>query len=207
MGWLYMSRGGMGEHASPKTYLDAQFTYDCPGTDETPARKCRVVQSVYTGRVYYGAIEPFGVDGKPVCVTAVICLVRWNPSAKDGMIFGYKDMGESCGPCEAACPRSVLECLTSTSHPYALDWRRRCYRRLGLKERKIEDGDLIRFPCPLEFSDGSKLAEFLVSKQGRKIVLSAPDGRGRYTISRLLEKPFEIVRKPKVRKTIFPAVS
>ena len=28
MGWLSMQRGHMGGHATPKAYLDAQFTYD-----------------------------------------------------------------------------------------------------------------------------------------------------------------------------------
>ena len=28
MGWLYMSRGSLGGHASASAYLDAQFTYE-----------------------------------------------------------------------------------------------------------------------------------------------------------------------------------
>lgn len=204
MGWLYMTRGGMGEHGSPKAYLDAQFTYDHPAKGDTPPRKCRVVKSVYTGSTYYAAIEPYGEDGEPLCVTAVICLVRWNPKAADGMILGYKNMGESCGPCEAACPRSVLELLSQTNHPYALDWRRRCYRTLRLTERKLEDGDLIRFASAMRFNDGSEHSEFRVKKEGRKVVLTPPDGGTRYRISRLMERAFDIIRPPKLAKTVFP---
>lgn len=207
MGWLFMTRAGMGAYTTPKAYLDAQFTYDHEATADAPRRKCRVIKSVYSASTYYAAIEPYDENGEPVCVTAAICLVRWNPKASDDMIFGYKDMGETSGPVEAACPRSVLELLSPTDHPWALDWRRRCYRLLHLTERKIDDGDLIKFPSALGFTDGSKHQDFRVRKEGRKTVLTLPDGRGRYRISRLMEKPFEIIRQPRVAKTYFPSAS
>jgi hypothetical protein len=74
-----------------------------------------------------------------------------------------------------------------------------------MKERKVEDGDLIRFPSPMRFTDGSEHCEFRVRKEGRKTVLTLPDGRGRFSISRLFERPFETIRKPKVTRTFFPS--
>lgn len=133
-----------------------------------------------------------------------ICLVRWNPKAADGLIFGYKDMDEQSGPVEANCPRSILELLTSSSHPYALDWRNRCYAMLRLKERKVADGDILRLPEPLRFTDGSEHREFRVSKRGSKIELRTPDGFGAYRISRLMERRFEIIRPARRIKTFFP---
>ena len=207
MGWLTMTRMGMGPHETPKDYLDAQLTYERPEDGDNPFRGLRVLKSVYSGNVYYAAAERYDANGVRLYVTAIVCLVRWNPNAADGQIFGYKDMDEDMGPCEATCPRSVLELLTSTSHPWALDWRRRCYRWLRLKERKIEDGDLIRFPSAMRFSDGSEHAESRVRKEGRKTVLTLPDGRGRYRVGRLMEKSFQIVRQPKVARTFFPAAT
>ena len=207
MGWLTMTRKGMGPHDTPKAYLDAQLTYERKATTETPFQGLRVLKSVYSGSTYYAAVERYDEAGNRIYVTAIVCLVRWNPKASDGQVFGYKDMDEEMGPCEASCPRSVLELLSSSTNPHALDWRRRCYRWLRLKERKIEDGDLIRFPSAMRFTDGSEHCEFRVRKEGRKTVLTLPDGRGRFTISRLFERPFETIRAPKVAKTFFPSAS
>jgi hypothetical protein len=59
-------------------------------------------------------------------VTALVCLVRYHPHNCGGYIFGYKDMDESMGPCEAACPPAILDLLTPTDRPYAVAWRERC---------------------------------------------------------------------------------
>ena len=113
-------------------------------------------------------------------------------------------LDEQSGPVEANCPRSILELLTSSSHPYALDWRNRCYAMLRLKERKVADGDILRLPEPLRFTDGSEHREFRVSKRGSKIELRTPDGFGAYRISRLMERRFEIIRPARRIKTFFP---
>ncbi|WP_179506752.1 MULTISPECIES: DUF6927 domain-containing protein [unclassified Sphingomonas] len=205
MGWLYMHRTGMGGHETPKAYLDDQLTYEHEASEDAPFRGCRVLKSVFTGSTYYAAVERYGEDRERLYVTAVICLVRWNPNAADGLIFGYKDMDEQSGPVEANCPRSILELLTSSSHPYALDWRNRCYAMLRLKERKVADGDILRLPEPLRFTDGSEHREFRVSKRGNKIELRTPDGVGAYRISRLMERRFEVIRPARKIKTFFPA--
>lgn len=204
MGWLYMHRAGMGGHETPKAYLDDQLTYEREACEDAPFRGCRVLKSVFTGSTYYAAVERYGEDRERLYVTAVICLVRWNPKAADGLIFGYKDMDEQSGPVEANCPRSILELLTSSSHPYALDWRNRCYAMLRLKERKVADGDILRLPEPLRFTDGSEHREFRVSKRGSKIELRTSDGFGAYRISRLMERRFEIIRPARRIKTFFP---
>lgn len=114
MGWLYMHRAGMGGHETPKAYLDDQLTYEREACEDAPFRGCRVLKSVFTGSTYYAAVERYGEDRERLYVTAVICLVHWNPKAADGLIFGYKDMDEQSGPVEANCPRSILELLTSS---------------------------------------------------------------------------------------------
>ncbi len=101
MGWLSMPLSSMHPHSTPKAYLDAQLTYerviDEPAEAEgeggpLPSRKgLRVIaSSCLRNKVYYAAVAPTtdGVDGP---VFAVVCLVRWNPRAKDGYVFAYKD--------------------------------------------------------------------------------------------------------------------
>lgn len=203
MGWLSMPLASMGGHTSPKHYLDAQFTYERPATPEHPSHGYRVLESACPGnRVYYAALQRFD-DGAPGEVTAVVCLVRWNPRAKDGFVFAYKDMSESMGPHEADCPLRVLERLTSTNDPVSLDWRRRCFATIRRRSRKLPDGALIRFSEPIAFSDSTRHELMRVRRQGTRIILTSSDGNGRYRVSNLLDRKFEIVRERKVVKTIF----
>ena len=65
-------------------------------------------------------------------------------------------------------PESVLELLTPTSHPWALDWRRRCYRLLALKGRRLGDGDLIRFPAIMRLATAANIASFDFGGEGRR---------------------------------------
>jgi hypothetical protein len=203
MGWLSMPLASMGGHTSPKQYLDAQFTFERAATDDQPAHGYRVLESACSGnRVYYAAVQSIA-EGVPGEVTAVVCPVRWNPKAADGFVFAYKDMSESMGPHEADCPLRVLERLTSTDNPVALDWRRRCFATIRRRSRKLPDGTLIRFPEPIAFGDATRHQLMRVLRQGNRIVLTRSDGGGRYRVSNLLDRKFEIVRERKISPTIF----
>lgn len=86
MGWLYMR--SLGPHPGPRQYLDAQFTF------ERPEARCRVLRSALLRlRTYYAAVERIGADGERR-VSALVCLVRYNPNDREGYAFGYKDMDE-----------------------------------------------------------------------------------------------------------------
>lgn len=202
MGWLYMPRSSMGGNPSAKAYLDAQFTYERPLEDGS-SHGLKVLASACPGnRVYYAATQ-VTTDGKPGEVFAIVCLVRWNPRDKEGFVFGYKDMEESMGPHEADCPARILDLLTSTDKEYALDWRQRCRANLERRARKLADGDRIRLPEPMKFTDGHVGQEFIVTKRGRKTVLRDPDTGGFYRISRLMQRAWAVVPVIKVHKTVF----
>ena len=197
-----MSRASLGGHTSAKSYLDAQFTYDRP-QDDGSSHGLKVLASACPGnRVYYAATQVI-TDGKPGEVFAIVCLVRWNPHDKEGFILGYKDMEESMGPHEADCPARILDLLTSTDKQYALDWRARCRANHERRTRKLADGDRIRLPEPMKFTDGHVGQEFIVSKRGRRTVLRDPETGGHYRISRLMERAWSIVRVTKVHNTLF----
>ena len=204
MGWLTMTRGHMGSHTTPKAYLDAQFTYE--RKDESAATKgLRVLRSAYVDRIYYAACEPYSrQDGTETAepVFAVVCLTRWTPNARDGHVFGYKNMTEHSGPNEARCPEAILTLLGSTSHEYALDWRRRCLITLERRRRTIAHGDRIRLASKLRFSDGFEGDEFMIEKRARRIVLVAPHG-GRYQISRLSERDWTVIPATKIHAPVF----
>ena len=202
MGWLSMPRSSMGGHATPKAYLDAQFTYARTLEDDSIKALRVLASSCLRNQVYYAAVEP-STNGIAEPVFAIVCLVRWNPRAKDGEVFAYKDMSEDMGPCEAECPARILELLGPTDSEYALDWRRRCHANLSRRGRPIADGMRIRLDQPLTFSDGHEGAEFIVEKNGRSLRLLDPDSRRRYRIGRFAERNWSVVPETRVHRTLF----
>jgi len=159
MGWLYMR--GLSGYDSPRSYLDNQFTYS------NEDRRCTVLASALVRmKVYYAAVERVAADGDTI-VFAVVCLVNYNPRASDGYTFGFKDMDETVGPYEADCPKDILDLLTPTDYPHAIDWRERC--RAALAAREVTNakptprpGQTIIFDIPLELSNGMLVDRFIV---------------------------------------------
>ena len=109
MGWLFMR--SLGGHATPKAYLDDQFSY---ARDDHRSRV--LVSGLVAMRTYYAAVEQITVSTGARQVWALVCLVRYNRRDREGFIFGYKDMAESMGPYEDACPARVLDQLTATDN-------------------------------------------------------------------------------------------
>jgi hypothetical protein len=133
MGWLYMTN--LKGHKTPKAYLDDQFTFAGEHAD------LRVLRSALVHmKRYYVAVERTDENGKRH-VFAVVCLVNYNLRAKEGFIFGYKDMDESMGPCETDCPAAILDLLTETNSEWAKQWRERCRKRLQKKDAGCRRND------------------------------------------------------------------
>ena len=172
MGWLFMN--SMGRFASPKAYLEDQFTYP------TDTRTSRILRSALVGMsTWYGACEQIDKSTGAREVFAIVCLVKYNPRSKDGHVFGYKDMTEHMGPCEASCPAAILDLLTQTDDEHALDWRKRCRKAIEQSRRAVlQDGDLIVFAQEISFTDGQKSRRFRVAKRGRRTVFQIPGPNG-----------------------------
>lgn len=204
MGWLTMTRAGMGAHATAKAYLDAQLTYERESDAETVSG-LRVLKSAIVNHVYYAAAEPYARRGETEtreAPFAIVCLTRWNPRAADGHVFGYKDMDESCGPNEANCPESILALLGPTTHEFALDWRRRCLAVLERRKRQVKHGDKVKLAGTMRFTDGYEGDEFTICRAGNRITLIAPGG-GRYRISRFRERDWTIIPQTRIHAPIF----
>ena len=195
MGWTTMPLSSMGGHATAKAYLDAQFTYQRPQGDGSSRGLKVLASSCPQNRVYYAAAQVLA-DGVGREVVAIVCLVRWNPRDREGYVFGYKDMDETMGPCEASCPQAILDLLTPTENERALAWRARCLANLQRRRRKLVDGDRIRLPEPIRFSDGHVGSEFIVEKRGRRIILRDPGRRAGYQLPGLMERAWSVVPSP-----------
>ncbi len=195
MGWLFMTRGGMAPFAAPKAYLDNQCTYP-PDPGKGRASGLRVLKSTVRSSAYYAACQSYDADGPPETF-AIICLIRWNPGARSGEEFGYKDMTETMGPYKYDCPASILDLLGPPGNDYAAQWRGRCRQRHALtSRRKPRPGDTLVLPEPLTFSDGKAERSFRVTQSGKKTVLRrASDGAG-VRISGLMTRAWTIVPAP-----------
>jgi hypothetical protein len=182
MGWLYMQ--SLKGHSGPKQYFDAQCTFSRP---EVTSRVLR--SALVNMRVYYAAVEIIR-PGAERTVFAAVCLVRYNPRDREGYIFGYKDMDETVGPNESACPAAILNLLTPTEFPYAKAWRQRCREHLTAR-RKLSSkpsprpGQTIVFDQPVAFQNGCSFDRFEVAsnpRSHRTVLFREPQSGGLYRI-------------------------
>lgn len=188
MGWLFLNPHPL----TPKQYLDAQFSYD-PNHDRGRSQSLRILKSALRGTTYYAACELKDAD-KPAAVTAVICNVKINPTARDGLTFGYKDMTENMGPYNYDCPASVLDLLTPTDNAYANEWRSKCRANLALTSRpRPKPGDTIIMPEPMTFTDGIGDRVFTVTPHRKGIALRRKTDNQLVTIARLMSRPWKII--------------
>ena len=193
MGWLFMT--SLGGHATPRAYLDHQFTY------ERPNHRSKVLRSAMIGmRTYYAAVEHIRHETGERDVFALICLVRYNPHDREGYIFGYKDMEESMGPCESDCPAAILDLLTPTTSQNALEWRQNCRARAAARRAKAakpspRPGQTIIFDQPLTFGNGVTVSEMQViaNPRGGPALYTVPGHYGIYRVSNVKRRDYRLV--------------
>ncbi len=111
MGWLFMR--DMGGYATPRAYLDNQFTY---ARDD---HRLTVLASSMVGSTYYAACERIEANGDRQ-VFAVVCLTKHkHRRARRMHVFGYKDMTENVGPDRKRLPRRDPRRADRTDSEYA----------------------------------------------------------------------------------------
>ena len=196
MGWLYMR--DLGRFATPRAYLDDQFTY------VRDDHRLTVLASSMVGTTYYAACERVESGGDR-CVFAVICLTRRNSGARDGCTFGYKDMSEDMGPHESTCPASILDRLSPTESDYARAWRARCrenlaQQRLSAAKPTPRPGQIIIFDEALTFSDGQARDRFEVvaNSKGKQPRFRDPASRAICRIPGVKRRAYRLVN-PAIR--------
>lgn len=198
MGWLFMR--DMGGYATPRSYLDNQFTY---ARDD---HRLMVLASSMVGSTYYAACERIESSGARA-VLAVVCLTRQSTGARDGCTFGYKDMTETMGPCESDCPAAILDELTETDSTCATDWRARC--RANLARRKLErakpnpkPGQTIVFDEPIRFNDGEHRTRFMViaNPKGKSPLFRDPVTGTVCRVSKLKTRSYRLINPAIVLK-------
>lgn len=174
MGWLFMQ--SLGAFETPRAYLDNQFTYETDQVRSTVLRSALVRM-----RTYYAAVEHIRPD-RPREVFAIVCLVRYNPRDAEGYVFGYKDMSEHMGPCEAECPAAILDLLTPTEDEGAKPWRERCRAAIAKRTARprLRNGWTLVFDEPVRFADGSSYSrlDVVIEPSHPRAVRFRPSGGG-----------------------------
>ncbi len=129
MGWTTTYKS---KNESAKEYIEANLL---KWTSKTHTYKV-LDGGVVKFRTYYGAVECIENATGNRRVFAVIILLSYY---KDGYYnFGYKDMSEDEGPCQAECPERILKLLTPTESKYANDWRASCWEKIYSRKNKVK---------------------------------------------------------------------
>ena len=133
--------------------------------------------------VFYAAVE---TPRNPGEVWALVVLTKWVPN--DYHNFVFKDMSEEMGPHEHRAPLSVLNALTPTDHPTALEWRERVSQHHEQRAalRGLKDGDQVVLSMPLRFTDGQERDTFTIRRQairgGRTKMVLTDGGFQRFSL-------------------------
>jgi hypothetical protein len=154
----------------------------------------------------YAAVETVR-DGERQ-VWAAVFKIGFRPNDPDGYTFSYRDMDETVGPVEARCPARILDLLTPTDHERANGWRERCRARLERRAaNSLADGDVVRLPYEMSFTDGESFDLVEATTVGRRMRFRRVDpetgeaGRGHYRIAGWRDMALERVD----RATLGPA--
>jgi len=185
MGWLFQYKPLQSSEIVP--YLIKEVS------GETDHMRVEIVDSAKVGGTVYLAAKVTDKATDTAYTTAYVILFK--NSQKDG--FGYKDMSETMGPCEASAPDRLLAKLSPVddlpSHPearaWAQKWRTACVegRKAKATARKMSDalkaGDVIRTAAPLSF--GSKSFQTFKRSEswaGKGLVFSALHETGEHAM-------------------------
>lgn len=129
----------------------------------------KMLKGSMAGSVFYAAMETTTPAGRDVWALVIL-------TSTNGAEFCYKDMDETCGPCEASCPVSILDALTPTTNETANAWRQRC--RENLEKKKAAAGRIPRNATQLYITF---LRDTTASRAGESVMVYKIDGAWIYT--------------------------
>lgn len=165
MGWLY-------QHDpvnDPVAYLTRELTQDNKRRSLQPLDAARVGNTVYL------AVQ--STDKTTGCSYVFAAVILISNTKKHG--FGYKDMDESMGPCECACPERIMRLLSPLAdlpNPSraAAEWRAKvaAHREEQRRQRELRQslrvGSTVTMPNPIRFRGGAVASKFVITRFRRK---------------------------------------
>lgn len=155
MGWIFTKRR---YKESIRDFFEREFNYQKEDGRYGKIIDCAIV-NLHTAYIAYET----NASGKKE-VVALVCLLQFNPKARDGYNFGYKDMDETMGPYQCDCPERILKLLTPTDYEYAKKWREKCWENIRKRETRpqLKKGMVIEFAKPITFDGWGERSVFKV---------------------------------------------
>jgi hypothetical protein len=177
MGWLYRRD----PITNPVAYLTT--LYDRDGDQTTN----KVLAAARGGNTVYLALKSTDKGTGRSFVTAIVILI--SNTRQHG--FGYKDMDESMGPHQCACPNRLMRLLSPVAdlpHPgYAAEWRARVAAHhnaaaaLRTKRASLRPGSIVTLDREVSFRDGTTAAAFrLCFVRGKMPIFEPVDRPGHW---------------------------
>jgi hypothetical protein len=162
MGWTTRQHYGR----PSKKIIDEDLTW------ENEVSKVRPIKSAVVGfRTYYAALAVEDkASGKLREVFGIVVLIQ---RTKDEITT--KELTEDCGPAERRCPAGILDLLSPTVAPYAIQWRADCRYEAerASKANRVRRGDCVLFRSSYAGSNRWYVHE----KKGSSVLFSrTPDG-------------------------------
>lgn len=181
MGWMFQQKDS---DQSVQEFFEEKWNYTSSNGRQQRVIDCAVVKL----RTAYLAIEQIDSEGNRQ-VFAMVCMLDYRPH--DYYNFGYKDMDETMHPYEFDCPERILNLLTETDKPGAVEWRGECVRRLNRRNQApaLKQGHFLVMDTPLNYGS-EKIHTLKITNSKRRI------GNHRYRIpskSRLIDYGYQVV--------------
>lgn len=145
--------------------------------------------------VFYAAVESPNNPGE---VWGFVVLTTWAPNSHHN--FTYKDMSESMGPCESKAPLAVLNALTETTSPFALEWRERVAQHHAQRKalHGLKAGDQVVLAERLNFTSGDSLDTFTIQRRsvgrGTQTRVALTNEGRHYKISHWQDRVVAVIR-------------
>jgi hypothetical protein len=145
----------------------------------------QVVKSATKGGTYYGAFK-----NRQDELFAVVVVFSYGQGE-----FIYKAMDEGMGPYQTECPVAILNLLTATTDPNAIEWRRKCRETAARRTStlNIQNGTVVKFDTPLSFGPYGVHDTFTVRSVGKKVRFEFYDRGGMCRITKWQTRPFTIL--------------
>lgn len=143
----------------------------------------RVLAAARVGNTVYMALRCLEkTTGKSFVLAAVILIFNTREHG-----FGYKDMTETMGPTECACPDRIMRLLSPVEDipnpSYAAEWRARVAARkkanaeMRTKRASLRPGSLVTLQRAVAFPDGTTAAVFRMRSVRRRTPIFEPVDR------------------------------
>lgn len=206
MGWTFFSSNGRSRVELVKKELEYEtdhFTQKVLDHSEVGSTVYLLVERRPKPGVKWEPNATYVNDDDGAFRWIAVFLTKFDPHARDGYNFGYKDLEESMGPLERQCPKRIITAaspLRDETKGYAAKWRQACLENLRKKAEAranpLRDGTKIKLNRPVRFTDGYEddtfTARTIVYRGRNKRVLVGQNG-GLYRVTGLSEIGYTVI--------------